>query len=309
MKRFIAIVIVVFAFFSCSHKSESDLAVYKTIQAGFSQSANAIASSNKDIYLSIEGRAQNPGTASHAEKWLPKALLIKDISDDMAKYIESLVRELKVEAGIKMENEREIFREDDKDAVERVFITNAKGKELQKKLIKYKNDMLAIDTELLNTFEHVIINVSDSVFKKGFTKTYFQDIPAIAALALLKKYGNEIVSTENEFLRFCLNKTVYFRCGFGEKVQAIVSQNSDYIKAGGNIEITAGVGSFYTAASPQITIQDKVFRSNTFDGIVKYKFKTPLKSGKYYVPVKIEYVAEDGRKQMVMQQIKYTVVE
>jgi hypothetical protein len=43
--------------------------------------------------------------------------------------------------------------------------------------------------------------------------------------------------------------------------------------------------------------------------MVQYKFKAPLKPGKYFFPVKTEFTAEDLRRQVLIQKVEYTVIE
>jgi gliding motility-associated protein GldM len=312
MQRIIVVIISLTIFSSCSNRSESDLAFYKSMQAGFTQSVNAFALSNQEIYSAIETRAKDFKTAPYAEKWQTRALLIKDLSTNAIGYIDSLIRELKIEAGVRMENfnetYKETFREDDRDAVEHVFVKNKRGKELQDRLLKYKDDMLAIDPEFFNMFGHTIINVSDSFFEKGFTKTYFENIPVIAAIALLRKYQSDIGNTECQFLKFCLNKT-HPNVIVDDFISPLISQSSKYLKGGEEIEIEAGIGAFSVVMSPEITINGKTFTPNESAGLAKYKFKTPLKPGKYFIPVKIEYIAPDGTKQEIEKKVEYTVIE
>jgi len=309
MQRLIAFISFAIIFSSCSNKSKSDLAIFKTAAIGFEQSIISTSSSNEYIYHALDDRWHNPRTTVFGPIWQPKTALIKEINEKMSNYIESLAKQLKQKAGLKTENGRERFEEDNEDAVTSLFVTQGKGRELQGKLNQYRNDMLAIDPEFLREFEQVIIDVSDSNYKSSFTNNYFHDIPVAGAFALLKRFESVTKITENNFLRFCLSKTSYSGCGFMTRVQAIVSQNSNYLKGGDKIEITAGIGSFYAAASPKITINNKVFKPGYIDGVAKYELKTPLKAGKYIIPVKVEFTDESGRKLYMEKRVEYTVIE
>jgi hypothetical protein len=87
-----------------------------------------------------------------------------------------------------------------------------------------------------------------------------------------------------------------------------VTQSSSYVKAGEKIEINAGIGYLSTTLQPKITINQKLFQLNE-NGVAVYKFKTPLKAGKYYMSVKIEYTEQDGAKGLMEKNIEYTVIE
>lgn len=45
------------------------------------------------------------------------------------------------------------------------------------------------------------------------------------------------------------------------------------------------------------------------DGVAVYKFKSPMKAGKYSVPVKIIYTKPNGIKDTVFKTLSYTVAE
>jgi hypothetical protein len=75
------------------------------------------------------------------------------------------------------------------------------------------------------------------------------------------------------------------------------------------MQIQAGVGAFTVMNKPEITIDNKKIQIDDSRGVALYKFKSPLKTGKYTVPVKIEYTDVDGTKKTVMGKVEYTVME
>src|SRR4030095_621119 len=94
---------------------------------------------------------KDPQTAANAQKWQPKALKAKQISDEMFTYIAGLQLQLKKEADLEIKDGVEHFREDNLDATTRLFDKKGEGKKLYDKLGKYKTDMLS----LLNPAEFV----------------------------------------------------------------------------------------------------------------------------------------------------------
>jgi hypothetical protein len=96
-------------------------------------------------------------------------------------------------------------------------------------------------------------------------------------------------------------------CGY-ESFQALIGLNSSCVKAGDEIEINAGVGSFSTAAQPHFSIDGKLIPANE-NGIAAYKFKTPLKAGTYSKTVKIEFYKPDGTKESMAKKLDYTVID
>ena len=147
MQRVIAVIAFTIIFSSCSNKPDSILAVFKATEEGLLQSNYIILNSSAGIYKALESKLTRPESAQQAAVWQPKAILIKEKTIAITNYLNSLVFELKKEAGLKLQNEREVYREDDLDAVSRLFINKNTGEELYKKLQQYRKDILAVDPE------------------------------------------------------------------------------------------------------------------------------------------------------------------
>ena len=313
MLRIIGIIIFAVVFSSCTNKADSILAVFKATEEGLIQSNSVISNSSNVIYKELNTKLTEPVSAGQASVWQPKAILIKGKSAGIIRYLDSLIVELKKEAGLKLENMKEVYREDDLDAVSRFFINKNTGDELYKKLKNHKQDMLTIDPELNKQFgaNAIIITRKFELAGKNskeFTETFFNHVPVITALAMIRKLENNVRVLENKFVEFCYQKIGSIDGdAFFDKVGVIIAQSTTTIKAGDKIEITAGIGTFSMAGNPKITIHGKLIQME--NAVASYKFKTPLKAGKYFVPVKIEYTDLKGMINVKMDKLKYTVLE
>ncbi|MGG9961025.1 hypothetical protein [Ferruginibacter sp. SUN106] len=307
MNRCLAFVMLSFIFSSCSNKSHSDLEVFKRTAFGLLQSSVTVSSSSEQLYLALDDRRSNPSSAPYAAEWQPKAMRIKELSVGTINYIESLIKELKEQCGLKMENNREVFQEDNRDEVERLFIAKGKGTALQELLKKYTDDILAVDANLYKMFNKTIMNVADSNYKKGFSNTYFKDVPAVAAIAVLRSFESTVRITENQFITYCFNRTNVI-IHTHDFITPIIALSSSHVKSGDEIKITAGIGMFSTIMQPVITINNKIMQPE-WNGVITYSFKASGKAGKYIVPVKIEYTKPDGTKSFLTKNIEYTVAE
>jgi gliding motility-associated protein GldM len=277
--------------FSCTNNSKNNLTVFKVLDASLSKSNQMINQSNEDIYHGLEEKLNDPSASTKAGIWQPRAMQIQKLSQEMINYIDSLKTELKKEAGL---TEKGSFKEDDVSAVNRLFSKKAKGEELYTKLIKYKQDVFAIDLLISNTFEKAItITTNDVTEKIGgekvFTKTAFTEIPTVAALAMLTKFQNNIRVTENKTILYCFEnaRSGYFIEDF-TFFYAIVGQNSKYLRAGDEVEITAGIGEFTKRNKPEIIIDGKSIPIND-EGVAISKFKALGKPGKRFAQVQISY--------------------
>jgi gliding motility-associated protein GldM len=313
MRQLIVFIAFIFIFSSCVDKSKNNITVFRATEEGLQQSIQTISISNEILYRSMKERLQDPQNMAYVMIWEPKAMEIKRISDSMIRYLEALKEELKNEAGPDKTGNKGSFKEDDIAAVNHLFNDHEKGKELFDRLIKYRRDILAIDTELNKkvNVNHMIVFARGFDYTKSgpevFTRTYVNDIPVIAAMAMLSKFENNIKINENELITFCHNKTYYVRI-IDDFPTALITQSSNYVKAGEEIEITAGIGTYSAIVQPKININGKdIALSN--EPVAIYKLKASMKSGKYHIPVKIEFMKPDGTKAVAKKDIEYTVIE
>jgi gliding motility-associated protein GldM len=304
--------VVSMLFSGCSHRSESELAVFKTLDESLSNSNLTISRSSDMVYASLKEKLTDPATSYKAEIWEAKAAIIKKISLDIFKYIEGLKENLKKEAGLKIHEGREIFSEGDDSAVEMLFDKKNKGKELFEKFHQYNKSIMAIDKDLDSTFRHsseLRYHFFDSSTNdyKLFVKSYFKNVPVVGALAFLNKIQNNIKITENRMMIFCNNKcaTMVLICTF---TSAIVAQSSTILRAGELLEITAGVGSFsWRETKPEIFVNGKAVEIDE-TGVAVSKLKSSPKPGKHYIPVRVTYIDQDQKKQTIEKTVEYTVV-
>ncbi len=288
---------------------------FKVVNSSLVTSNENITSSNETIYKSLEAKLTDPQSAEKARIWEPKAMSAKKYSDDLNNYIESLKLDLKKEADLKMKwNEEkkdsvEDYKMENLDASTRLFETNGKGKELEVRLKKYKDDMLGIDpsirTEFAASFPVTIVPpISQEGDQKNFTQSFFHMTPTIAALTMLSKFQNNVKNAESEIVTYCHNQIGAVKVIY-DQFAALVGQSSNYVMPGQEIQITAGVGAYSKAAQPQITINGAV-QSLDADGRAVYKFNASG-GGNHTVPVSVKYTKPDGTTETKSFNVEYTV--
>ncbi len=307
----VCFVIIQIIFSSCADKIKTNIIAFEALDDALVNSNVTIEKGSKSLYASLEQKTTEPSTSERAKQWLPRAMRVQKISTNAYQYIEALRMDLKKKAGLKTDEDPKSFRESDKSAVVRLFEKDGKGEELYDHLRKYRQDILAVDADLTGTFNNstTLTQLSfDSLGKKpGFTMTFFDDIPTIAALAMLSKFQNNIRVTENEMAAFCNNKIgTTDGSGYYMTYSAFAIISSSCMKGLEEAEITAGVGSFSKAAQPTIKINGQDVPLDE-DGASHYKFKASDKAGKHAVPVEITFTDQDGKKQTINKNIEYTV--
>lgn len=311
MKYSIFISAIVLFFCSCSNDSGSELAVFMATKNSLEKSSQALKYVTDNIRKELNYRLTDPKTAEHAAIWEPKASKVSELTTHFFQYIEKLKLELLNEAGYSVSDEASVFKSNNDEAVVKIFFQKNRGEELLKELNSYITSVDSVDETMKLEFADFKKETYEYLTKKdnqrSFSKTYFNQSSTGAALAMLAKFENDIRNTENKLVTYCYYHTFPLTHNY-EVFRVLVAQSSNYVKAGDNIEITAGVGSFSAASQPKVTIDGKVILANE-NGILVYKFKTPSKAGKYTKPVKMEYTKPDGTREEMIKKIEYTVID
>jgi len=286
---FNSVILVLALFFSaCTGKSDNNKAVIKALQESLENSNNSINLSSNQILQSLDEKSRDYATKERAGIWLPKAQQIQKLSEDIFNYIEGLKKINKINA----ETANELFE----------------------KLLKHKDNILAVDSSIKNEFTRSIILVTksfDIVKQKGndFFNAFFRNSSALSTLSILTELQNNIKIIETKILFYCHNMIGSVDGDdFFTSFEAIVGQSSSYVKTGEKIEITAGIGSFSTRGSPVITINRKNVTLSE-NGVAIYSFKASNKPGKHFVPVTLEFTDHDGKKMTQEFAVEYTVAK
>ncbi len=294
--------------------SSEILNAFKVVDKSLITSNDNLTSANNTLYTSLEGKLKDPMTAEKAKPWNEKANLAKKLSNDMSAYIDQLKVELKKEAGLKIEEGVEVYKEDDLEAATRLFGNEKggknKGPELENKLNEFRRKMLEIDPSILAEFEKTFPIEKQGKVKgkdgkeKDFTFAYFHMNPTVAAITLLSKFQNNVKNAENQIVTYCHNQVGAVKVVY-DQFAALVGQSSNYLMPGEEIEITAGVGAYSKAAQPQITINGAGAAVGP-DGRASYK-TIASGGGARTVPVSVTYTKPDGTKETKSFEVKYTV--
>lgn len=291
--------------------SSEILNAFKTVDKSLMTATGVAEKKNSEIFKSFQKKIEDPTTRDKAEIWLPKAQKAKAISDEVYNYIESLKAELKREAGLKMVDGKEDFKEDDLDAATRLFVSappsgKGKGKELFDKLANFKKQLLEIDPEMAaaigTNLPLDLPAVKNEKDKEEWAYTFFHMTPTVAGITMLSKFQNDIKNSESQAVEFCHKEIGQVELVY-DQFQAIANANASYIMPGEEIIINAGVGAFNSASQPRVSV-DGASATPTPDGSFEYKFR-PTGSGSKNVT--ISFVKPDGTTASVTKEIKYTV--
>ncbi|MEO6542372.1 MAG: GldM family protein, partial [Ferruginibacter sp.] len=283
------------------------LEAFKTVDKSLQNSSTNLASANNSLYESLTSKLKDEKYKQQAEIWQPKAESAKKLSADMMTYIDGLKTDLKKNADLTIKADgTESFKEDNLEASTRLFEVNKKGDELKAKLDEYKSKMLAIDSSFMGQFgNNFPVSTEPIKTKEGvkdFTLGYFHMTPTVAALTMLSKFQNNVKNAENLIVSYCHSKIGSVEYVYNQ-FQPIIGTSSTYLMPGEDLEVTAGIGSFSSAAAPVITINGQSQAADA-NGVAIKKFKV---SGSGSVHVVINFKKPDGSPGTVEKDIPYTV--
>jgi gliding motility-associated protein GldM len=293
--------------------SSEILNAFKVVDKSLTGSNDNLNKANSTLYSSLIAKTNEAASAVNAKIWQPKADQAKKLSDAMNTYIEDIKKQLKTEAGLKLnEAGQEEFKEDDLEAATRLFGNGEGGKklgeDLENRLKSYKAAMLAIDPEIAKEFATTLaVDGAPATGQDGkvktFTDAYFHMTPTVAGLTLLSKFQNNVKNAENQVATFCHSKVGEVKVKF-DKTGVLVGQSANYVMPGQEIEITAGIGAYSSAGAPQISIGGASVP--VVDGQGKYKFQA-TGAGKQTKTVTIRYKDQNGIDKTDSKEIEYTI--
>lgn len=286
------------------------LNAFKTVDSSLNQTNKTVNNSTETILKSFEDKLTDPTTAAKAREWFPKAQTAAAASKEMYEYLDALRNRILSEADFNPKEKGDsTFKEDNQDIATRIMVEQGEGKKLQAKLAEFKKKLLAIDPIVaeqlgnslqVNTEMPQVQNKSNKTWESG----YFYMVPTVAALTMLRKFQNDVKTSENRVVALMHEQVGKVQVRF-DTYNAIVGQNSTYLMPGQEIEITAGVGAFSKAALPKISINGQTVAIGE-DGAAHAKFPAGG-IGNRTVPVRIEYTDQEGKAQVITKNVEYTV--
>src|SRR6185312_14385475 len=274
-----------------------------------------ISTSNNNLFESLKEKLAEPQSHDKAMIWAPLAAKAQGYSDAMYKYLDSLKLALKISADLRMKaplpgttDSIEDFRADNLDASTRMFETKGEGPKLQARLDQYKKDMLGLDPAINAAFEHqfpVSTRPPRSIegHRKDFTQSFFHMTPTIAAITILSKFQNNIKNAENEIVTYCHTQIGKVEVHM-DKTGVLVGTNSTYLMPGQQLQITAGVGAYSSAAAPSISINGNNVPVANGQGTYTTAVSGP---GEHIVNVNVTFRDENNQVQTKSVPVKYTV--
>lgn len=290
---------------------------FKTVNNSL-QNANTVATEkNNLIYKSLQDKLNDPNSRERALIWKPKADQVKLLADDMNNYIEQLKKDLKTEAGLKIEDGKEVFKYDNLEAATRLMDNQGKGKELLKKLTDFKANIIKVlpdsseaDKKVISDFMRTLpLNLAipeteNLSNKNNWTLAYFRMTPAIAAVTILSKFQNDVKNSESQLVDYIHRQIGEVKVVYNQ-FEPLIGTSATYLMPGQELQVNAGLGAYSKDVVPEVYVNGNKVTVENGLGTWKTNVGNP---GTGTVKVSVKYKDPiDGKDKTIDKEINYTV--
>ena len=287
------------------------LNAFKTVDNSLDKTNSTVNIATANIMESFRNKLADPTSKVKAAVWYPKAQTAEEISNTMYTYIEDLRNQILKAADFDPARKKDsTFKEDNQDIPTLLMVKQGKGKELQQKLAAYRAAMInLVAPDKRAEFDRSLqVDVTMPTGLRGGSKTwedaYFNMVPTVAAMTILRKFQNDVRTTENRVVTHLHEQVGKVEVIF-DAFEAIVGQNAKYLMPGQELEITAGLGAFSKSKLPDISIGGSRVSLNE-KGMAVYKTAAGT-IGNHSVPVTVAFKDQDGNPQTRTFNVEYTV--
>lgn len=272
----------------------------KEIDNGLRLSIHFIAGQNAAVYASLQQKLADPATRSLSNRWSPFALKVQMLSAQAISYIDSLHAKMSASGSLSKEVEKSLFDT----------------------LVNCRSNLLNVFPDSLDPGGHYIAEVRgmfrryiplllDTSGRAQPTLTFpewadhlFQGDTSMITLSL-DKLKIDVLLSEQAIARYCDNHAESSVDRF-TIFAPLVTLNSNVVAPGDTIELSAGIGAYYSSVRPKITIAGASVPVYS-GGLAFYTLRASKRPGRYSIPVKIEYTTPYGRQSTIERDVRYQV--
>jgi hypothetical protein len=237
--------------------SNEVLNAFKIVNDGLKTSNSSLVEKNNGIYAKFQTEMEN-----NAEKTKPfndKAQEARKISKEIFDQIEAYKKEIIEGAkGINPET-GDIVQRDNIDVATRIFVENGgkKGKDLYAKLKNARDKFIAASGDPnfpipLNP-DDVLKGKKADLVKKGWEYAAFNHVPATAAVTILTKFQNDVISSEGAIIDYLIKQINAKDYKFDQLAAAVIAPSS-YLMQGQKYSAQIFVAASSKSQDPEVFI-------------------------------------------------------
>lgn len=282
---------------------------FTQVHRGLNRSNANYGQRNDAVFNELESLAsQNPDKAN---QWLEKASDVRNSTEALCTYIDSLKQMIVVEADGKDGNPDNILNRDDLESASVVMLspTNSRGTTLRKRIDTYRDYVVSMIPDSLKrssiaeTLSTADITRSGTLTPSSWEEAKFEQQPVVAAITILTKLQNDILYAEGEALTSLLAQVDAGDVRVNE-LNAYVLPQSRLVMRGSRYQANIILAAVDTTQRPEIFIEGKALDSS--DGT--YEVSTGS-TGNFTYNGWLEVKHGDGTSTRHDFESSYTVIE
>lgn len=235
---------------------------------------------NKAIFDDFEEQMRkNP---AKVRQWFEKATVVKDMSDSLYNYAQSLKRQIVMEADGEDGNPADIKNKDDLEAASQVMLApgTGQGKKLYDAINSYRENILRfvsdpLQKKIISSNLSTAVPQNENTLGKNWQEYMFEDMPVAAAVTLLSKLQSDIRYAEGEVLH-----TLVANIGLKDirvnKLEAFVVPSSTKLFPGDRMTAKMVMAAVDTTQVPEVYVNGRKINGDTYSfnvgGVGEYNF-------------------------------------
>lgn len=235
---------------------------------------------NKAIFEDFEEQMRkNP---AKVRQWFEKATAVKDMSDSLYNYAQSLKRQIVMEADGEDGNPADIKNKDDLEAASQVMLApgTGQGKKLYDAINSYRENILRfvsdpLQKRIISSNLSTAVPQNENTLGKNWQEYMFEDMPVAAAVTLLSKLQSDIRYAEGEVLH-----TLVANIGLKDirvnKLEAFVVPSSTKLFPGDRMTAKMVMAAVDTTQVPEVYVNGRKINGDTYSfnvgGVGEYNF-------------------------------------
>lgn len=235
---------------------------------------------NKAIFEDFEEQMRkNP---AKVRQWFEKATAVKNMSDSLYNYAQSLKRQIIMEADGENGNPADIKNKDDLEAASQVMLApgTGQGKKLYDAINSYRENILRfvsdpLQKKIISSNLSTAVPQNENTLGKNWQEYMFEDMPVAAAVTLLSKLQSDIRYAEGEVLH-----TLVANIGLKDirvnKLEAFVVPSSTKLFPGDRMTAKMVMAAVDTTQVPEVYVNGRKINGDTYSfnvgGVGEYNF-------------------------------------
>ncbi len=233
--------------------SSEVLDAFKTVNDGIGSSNSSLQSKNLGFYSEFTAQFQHD--SARVDDAYGKAKKARELSMKFTSALEEYKKQMIEEAGGVDDKTGKIKRDDDIEIPTRLFVANEgkRGKELKQQIETTRNELLNLLTEQDRKVAQQSFALQTNDIKNGkpWEVTKFDHIPVVAAVTLLSKYQNDMLSAEGHVVEKLYN-SVYEETEKVDKLAAKIISTSSFILQGESYKADVMVAAYSSTQNPEV---------------------------------------------------------